>query len=71
MNIGDGIVTLYGHGSRILVTEGQEVKQGEPVMKVGSTGNSTGPHAHFEVRVNGDFIDPLSYFENEVETEGG
>ena len=60
---GNGIVTLYAHGSEILVKTNQNVKQGEPVLKVGSTGYSTGPHAHFEVRINGNFTNPEDYFE--------
>ena len=60
---GNGIVTLYAHGSQLLVTTNQTVKQGQPVLKVGSTGYSTGPHAHFEVRINGNFTDPMNYFE--------
>ena len=63
MITGDGIVTLYAHGSEILVKTNQTVKQGEPVLKVGSTGYSTGPHAHFEVRINGKFANPEDYFE--------
>ena len=63
INHGNGIMTLYAHGSEILVETGQEVKQGQAVLKVGSTGNSTGPHAHFEVRINGKFVDPENYFE--------
>ena len=59
----DGIVTLYAHGSEILVKTNQVVKQGEPVLKVGSTGYSTGPHAHFEVRINGSYANPENYFE--------
>ena len=61
---GDGIVTLYAHGSEILVKTNQTVKQGEPVLKVGSTGYSTGPHAHFEVRLNGVVTDPMPYITN-------
>ena len=58
---GDGISTLYAHGSEILVRVGQLVKKGEPVLKVGSTGYSTGPHAHFEVRINGIVTNPMEY----------
>lgn len=58
---GGGISTLYAHGSEILVQEGDTVFQGDPVLKVGSTGYSTGAHAHFEVRVNGEYLDPLEY----------
>lgn len=58
---GGGISTLYAHGSEILVTVGQQVKRGDAVLKVGSTGYSTGPHAHFEVRINGVPVDPLPY----------
>ena len=58
---GVGISTLYAHGSEILVEVGQTVKRGETVLKVGSTGYSTGPHAHFEVRINGITTDPLPY----------
>lgn len=58
---GNGVTTLYGHTSRILVTEGQVVKRGDPVAEVGSTGFSTGPHLHFEVRVSGEPVDPMEY----------
>ena len=61
INHGDGVVTLYGHGSEILTTVGTEVKQGDVILAVGSTGNSTGPHLHFEVRVNGQYTNPLNY----------
>lgn len=61
---GGGITTLYAHGSQILVEVGQTVKRGESVLKVGSTGYSTGPHAHFEVRINGVTTDPLPYITN-------
>ena len=54
---------MYAHGSQLLVKTNQEVKQGEPVLKVGSTGDSTGPHAHFEVRINGEYTDPIQFFE--------
>ena len=58
---GGGISTLYAHGSEILVNVGQTVKRGEAVLKVGSTGYSTGAHAHFEVRINGVTTNPLPY----------
>ena len=58
---GGGVVTLYAHGSKICVEEGQEVKKGDEIMLVGSTGWSTGPHLHFEVRIGGKTYDPLPY----------
>lgn len=58
---GGGITTLYAHGSEILTEVGATVIQGTPVLKVGSTGYSTGPHAHFEVRIKGQYVEPLDY----------
>jgi len=58
---GGGIQTLYGHMSRIDVAVGQYVEKGEVIGAEGSTGRSTGPHVHFEVRVNGTMVNPLSY----------
>ena len=63
---GGGISTLYAHGSEILVQVGQTVKRNEAILKVGSTGYSTGPHAHFEVRINGVVTDPIEYITNGV-----
>lgn len=63
---GGGISTLYAHGSELLVQVGQTVKRGESVLKVGSTGYSTGAHAHFEVRLNGTVTDPMPYITNGV-----
>lgn len=63
---GGGISTLYAHGSEILVEVGQTVKRGDAVLKVGSTGYSTGAHAHFEVRLNGTVTDPIPYITNGV-----
>lgn len=58
---GGGVSTLYAHGSEILVEVGQTVQKGDPVLKVGSTGYSTGPHAHFEIRINGEYVDPMNF----------
>ncbi len=56
-----GNITLYGHMSRLLCSEGQKVSQGQVIGLVGSTGNSTGPHIHFEIRENGVKVNPLNY----------
>lgn len=61
INHGSGISTLYGHNSVLLVSKGQKVTKGQVIAKAGSTGVSTGPHLHFEVRVNGSTADPTQY----------
>ncbi|GGK37228.1 hypothetical protein GCM10010124_32420 [Pilimelia terevasa] len=55
---GNGVQTLYGHASKLLVKEGQRVAAGQQIAKVGSTGDSTGPHLHFEVHVKDKPVDP-------------
>ncbi len=59
---GNNITTLYGHSSELYVSEGQSVERGQPIAAIGSTGLSTGPHLHFEVRQAGEPIDPMAYF---------
>lgn len=61
---GDGVTTRYGHLSQVLVSVGQYVDQGEQVALSGNTGHSTGPHLHFEIRFNGEAVDPLPYLYN-------
>ena len=56
----DGLVTLYGHCSEILVTEGQQVNAGDTIGKTGSTGHTTGQALHFEVRPDGSDSDPVN-----------
>ena len=59
---GGKTVTVYGHNSTLLVKVGDQVKKGQPIARVGSTGRSTGPHLHFEVKVDGAPRNPLSYY---------
>ena len=58
---GNGYVTVYGHASELCCSVGQQVSKGETIGLIGSTGNSTGPHLHFEVRLNGEYQNPLNY----------
>ncbi|HKB07410.1 MAG TPA: LysM peptidoglycan-binding domain-containing M23 family metallopeptidase [Candidatus Polarisedimenticolia bacterium] len=63
---GGGVSTLYAHASRLLVSEGDEVEQGEAIAEVGATGNAHGTHLHFEVRRDGRPVDPLPYLKPEM-----
>ena len=60
---GNGLSTRYGHMSDVLVDEGDSVKAGETIGRVGTTGRSTGPHLHYEVRVDGEPVDPERFLE--------
>ena len=64
---GGGITTLYAHGSEIIAQTGDTVKKGDLIMKAGSTGWSTGPHLHFEVRINGTPMDAMEFLSKQAE----
>ena len=69
INHGYGYETLYGHMVRVKVKNGQTVKRGEVIGWVGSTGKSTGPHCHYEVHKNGEKINPIYFFFNDLSPE--
>jgi murein DD-endopeptidase MepM/ murein hydrolase activator NlpD len=61
IDVGNGVTIVYGHSSLLLTTVGQQVQAGQKIAEVGSTGESTGPHLHFEIRVNGNETDPTIF----------
>jgi murein DD-endopeptidase MepM/ murein hydrolase activator NlpD len=63
INHGNGMTTRYGHNSVLSVSEGERVEAGDKIAEIGSTGDSTGPHCHFEIRFDDEAVDPLAYFE--------
>ncbi len=69
INHGYGYETLYGHMSKIKVRVGQKIKRGEVIGYVGNSGKSTGPHCHYEVHKNGNKIDPIYFFYNDLTPE--
>jgi murein DD-endopeptidase MepM/ murein hydrolase activator NlpD len=69
INHGYGYQTLYGHMVRVKARNGQSVKRGEVIGWVGSTGKSTGPHCHYEVHKNGEKINPVYFFFNDLTPE--
>ena len=60
---GSGLETRYAHASKLLVNPGERVVKGQIVAQVGSTGRSTGPHLHYEIRLNGNSLDPRRYLQ--------
>jgi murein DD-endopeptidase MepM/ murein hydrolase activator NlpD len=69
INHGYGYKTLYGHMSKVLVKPGQKIKRGELIGKVGSTGQSTAPHLHYEVMKDGKKINPINFFHNDLNSK--
>ena len=69
INHGYGYMTLYGHMVRLKVRAGQKVKRGEVIGWVGSTGKSTGPHCHYEVKINNNQVNPVYFFSNDLNAE--
>ena len=67
----DGIVSRYAHNQKNLVKEGDMVEKGQTIAKLGSTGRSTGPHVHFEVRKNGRAVNPLKFVGNKQPKTSG
>ncbi len=69
INHGYGYMTLYGHMTKFIVRPGQKVKRGDVIGYVGSTGLSTSPHLHYEVRINGKWVNPVNFYYNDLSDE--
>ncbi len=69
INHGYGYLTLYGHMNKFIVRPGQKVKRGDVIGYVGSTGLSTSPHLHYEVRINGKWVNPVNFYHNDLTDE--
>ena len=69
VNHGNGYSTRYAHNSIVFVKEGQQIQKGTIIALMGSTGNSTGTHCHYEVRINGDSVNPIYFLPGAVEIE--
>jgi murein DD-endopeptidase MepM/ murein hydrolase activator NlpD len=69
INHGYGYLTLYGHMNKFIVRPGQKVKRGDVIGYVGSTGLSTSPHLHYEVRINGKWVNPVNFYYNDLTDE--
>ncbi len=67
---GNSLFTLYGHNSKLLVSAGQQIARGQQIALVGSTGRSTGPHLHFEVHYNKQYVNPVTYL-SYLQQQGG
>jgi len=68
---GNGLVTLYAHNEKILVTDGDLVSRGQAIAKLGATGRTTGPHVHFEVLQDGEAVNPMQYVEGSTKKPAG
>ena len=63
---GSGLETRYAHSSKLFVTVGQRVEKGQEIAEIGNTGRSTGPHLHYEIRFNGNALDPRRYLKASI-----
>ena len=71
INHGNGYVTRYGHNQKLLVSVGDTIQKGDPIALIGSTGRSTGPHLHYETRIDGEAVDPQKFLRAGVRLSSG